>query len=67
MDAEHFTERLENFFIIILGEGVLLLIKGSPLGGGFSQRLNGGVLTLVVLYCLAILYFNGDQTRRYTL
>ena len=37
-DADHWVERIQDFFIIILGEGVLNLIKGSPLGRGITEQ-----------------------------
>ena len=65
LDADHWVERIQDFFIIILGEGVMSLIKGSPLGRGISDQAWTGVLTLVAYYVLSGFYFNGDQSRRY--
>ena len=64
-DADHWVERIQDFFIIILGEGVMSLIKGSPLGRGITDQAGTGVLTLVAYYVLSGFYFNGDQSRRY--
>ena len=64
-DADHWVERIQDFFIIILGEGVLNLIKGSPLGKGIDVQAGAGILALVMYYHLGGLYFNGDQSRRY--
>ena len=64
-DADHWVERVQDFFIIILGEGVLNLIKGSPLGKGIDPQAGCGVLALGMYYFLSGLYFNGDQSRRY--
>ena len=64
-DLDHWVERIRDFFIIILGEGVLNLIRGSPLGRGLNEHAWGGLLALAVYYMLSGLYFNGDQSRNY--
>ncbi|KAI4251470.1 MAG: hypothetical protein LQ352_004832 [Teloschistes flavicans] len=64
-DSDHWTERVRDFYIIILGEGVLSLIRGSPLGKGISPRTSSGVVALLAYYVLNGFYFNGDQSRRY--
>ncbi len=64
-DADHWVERVQDFFIIILGEGVLNLIKGSTLGKGITGQAGTGVLALAMYYLISGLYFNGDQSRRY--
>ena len=64
-DAGHWVERVQDFFIIILGEGVLSLIKDSPLGHGITRQAGTGVFALLAYYVLSGLYFNGDQSRRY--
>lgn len=64
-DADHWVERIQDFFIIILGEGVMSLIKGSPLGRGITDQAATGVLALLAYYVLSGFYFNGDQSRRY--
>lgn len=56
---------IQDFFIIILGEGVLSLIKDSPLGRGITSQAGAGVLALMAYYVLSGFYFNGDQSRRY--
>lgn len=65
IDAEHYTERLESFFLLMIGEGILLLIKDGALAFGVTSRFGTGALTLVCLFLLAILYFNGDMSKRY--
>ena len=65
LDMDHWVERVQDFYIIILGEGVLSLIKGSPLGKGITDQAGTGVLALVAYYVLSAFYFNGDQSRRY--
>ena len=64
-DADHWVERVQDFFIIILGEGVLNLIKGSTLGKGITGQAATGILGLAMYYFLSGLYFNGDQSRKY--
>lgn len=61
--TDHYVERYEGFFIIILGEGVVRLIEGSPSGMAITSR-SGTVLTaLLMYYILHWLYFNGDRTK----
>ena len=64
-DMDHWVERIQDFYIIILGEGVLSLVKGSPLGHGITNQASTGVLALVAYYVLSGFYFNGDQSRKY--
>lgn len=64
-DADHWVERIQDFFIIILGEGVLNLIKGSPLGRGITPEAGTGVVAMIIYFFLSALYFNGDQSRKY--
>jgi low temperature requirement protein LtrA len=61
----HYIERYEEFFIVILGEGVFRLIEGSPSGMGVNQTT--GTVIIVLLFFLVIhwLYFNGDHSKRY--
>ena len=63
--VEHWVERIQDFYIIILGEGVLSLIRGSPLGRGITVQAGNGILVLMGFYILSGFYFNGDQSRRY--
>ena len=65
LDLDHWVERIQDFYIIILGEGVMSLIKGSPLGHGITDQAGTGVLALLAYYVLSGFYFNGDQSRRY--
>lgn len=64
-DADHWVERIQDFFIIILGEGVLNLIRGSPLGRGITIQAAAGFLALSMYFYVSGLYFNGDQSRKY--
>lgn len=65
LDLDHWVERIQDFYIIILGEGVMSLIKGGPLGHGITDQAGTGVLALLAYYVLSGFYFNGDQSRRY--
>lgn len=65
MDPDHWIERIREFFVIILGEGVLNLIRGSPLGRGITSKSGNGISVLIVYYALNGFYFSGDQSRRY--
>jgi len=61
--VDHYVDRHEGFFIIILGEGVFRLIEGSPSGLGLNGK-TGTVLTVVFLYYLLHWqYFNGDHSK----
>ena len=64
-NADHWVERINDFYIIILGEGVLSLIRGSPLRRGFTWQAYGGVLALIIYYALSGFYFSGDQSNRH--
>lgn len=63
MNEIHIRKRYECFFIVALGEGVFLLIRGSPLGVGYNDHTTRGVTALLAFYNLHWLYFNGDQER----
>lgn len=63
-NADHWIERISGFYIIILGEGVLSLIRGSPLEEGITLHADGSVLALIAYYVLCGFYFNGDQSKR---
>ena len=65
IDVDHWVERLRDFFIIILGEGVINFIRQSPLGGGLTWKTGSGIMALALFYILVALYFNGDQSRNY--
>ncbi|TVY87012.1 hypothetical protein LAWI1_G008108 [Lachnellula willkommii] len=62
---DHYVERHEGFFIIILGEGVFRLIEGSPSGWGLNERTGTVILALIMYYLLHWLYFNGDHTKQF--
>ena len=64
-NTDHWVERLQDFYIIILGEGVLNLIRGSPLGKNITPKAGAGVSALWVYYILTCLFFNGDSSRKY--
>ncbi|TVY23425.1 hypothetical protein LHYA1_G008010 [Lachnellula hyalina] len=62
---DHYIERHEGFFIIILGEGVFRLIEGSPSGWGLNGHTGTVVIALIMYYLLHWLYFNGDHTKQF--
>jgi low temperature requirement protein LtrA len=64
-DVEHHVERYENFFIVILGEGVFRLVNGSPSGMGLNANTGTVLQALLLYYVLHWLYFNGDQCKEY--
>lgn len=64
-DQDHWVERIRDFFIIILGENVLNLIRGNPLGRGLSKHCGTGIVALGIYYSLSGLYFNRDHARRF--
>ena len=61
----HWVDRVQDFYIIILGEGIMNLIRGSPLGKGITPTAGAGVSILWVFYVLSCLFFNGDLSKRY--
>lgn len=65
VDSRHTMTRYENFFIIALGEGVFLLIRGSPLQQGLSRQLGRGVQALLIYFYLTWTYFHGDLSKKY--
>ena len=65
IDVDHWVERLRDFFIIILGEGVVNFIRNSPLGPGVTWKMGTGIIALAIFYFLVNIYFNGDQSRNY--
>ncbi|KIW27391.1 uncharacterized protein PV07_07132 [Cladophialophora immunda] len=65
LDVHHFQSRMSNFFIIILGEGVLQLVKDGPLGLGLNGSTGTMIWILLIYYELSFLYFNRDGSRRF--
>ena len=65
LDPDNYIERLQGFFIIILGEGVFTLIQGSTWGLGISLHVGAGVMALLIFYSLLQLFFTGDRTKTY--
>ncbi|KAG8525239.1 uncharacterized protein KY384_008883 [Bacidia gigantensis] len=64
-DLDHWVERIRDFFIIILGEGVLSFVRESPAERGLNQKAGTAVTALAIYYALLNIYFNGDQSRHY--
>jgi low temperature requirement protein LtrA len=63
IDTHHFQSRLSSFFIIILGEGVLQLIKNGPLGSHLHDSVGYMAWVLLIYYEFSFLYFNRDGSR----
>ncbi|KAF2811379.1 uncharacterized protein BDZ99DRAFT_518658 [Mytilinidion resinicola] len=61
-DLDHYVERISSFYVIILGEGVLNLIKGSPLGEGLTAEVGSGIATLAMYFILHMLYFKSQAS-----
>ncbi|RDW92630.1 hypothetical protein BP5796_02024 [Coleophoma crateriformis] len=64
-DPEHLVDRFEGFFILIVGEGVFLLIKNSPLGLGVTTQSSLGVMVLVIYHTVFSIYSASDQSKNY--
>jgi low temperature requirement protein LtrA len=62
---DHYVDRHEGFFIIILGEGVFRLIEGSPSGWGLNRQTSTIITALLMYYLLHFFYFNGDHTKQF--
>lgn len=65
LDPNHFTSRMESFFIITVGEGVLQLVKDGPLGLGVTQAASYSFWGLLIYFLLTVLYFNRDSSRQF--
>jgi hypothetical protein len=67
LDPDNFVERLQGFFIIVLGEGVFGLIStgGSGWDVGLTIQVVSAIEALIVYYLLFWMFFTGDQTKTY--
>jgi low temperature requirement protein LtrA len=65
LDPDHLMTRMASFFLITVGEGVLVLIKDGPLGIGIHRTSTLAVWPLLMYFLLAYLYFNRGQSVRY--
>jgi len=65
LDPDNFVDRLQGFFIIVVGEGVYALISGNDWGVGLNARAVFAIESLIIYYALFSLYFTGDQTKTY--
>lgn len=65
LDVTHFSTRMANFFIIVLGEGVLQLIKDGPLGRGLNGTTGTMTWVLLIYFNFSFLYFFRDGSRTY--
>ncbi|TID24910.1 60S ribosomal protein [Venturia nashicola] len=64
-DPDHFKTRMASFFIITVGEGVLVLIKDGPLGIGIHRASTLAIWPLLFYFLLSYLYFNRDRSVKY--
>ena len=62
---KHTIKRFENFFTIALGEGVILLVRESPLGQGFTNQLGRGIFVFQIYYALNYLFYHADMSKRF--
>ncbi|KAF3399828.1 hypothetical protein F1880_008400 [Penicillium rolfsii] len=60
VDVPHEIDRFAAFYIIVLGEFVYLIIKGSNAAVGLNERLLRAIWTLVIAFCLNWLYIHAD-------
>jgi low temperature requirement protein LtrA len=65
VDPIHLRGRMGNFLIITIGEGVLMLVRGGPLGSGFTTATSLGSWSLLIYFVLAFLYFQRDGSVRF--
>lgn len=65
VDPIHLRGRMGNFLIITIGEGVLMLVRGGPLGESFSDVRALAVWALLIYFLLAYLYFYRDGSVRF--
>ena len=65
VDAHHFVTRMGNFFIIIIGEGVLQLIKDGPLNIGINANTSLLWPSLTIYFLFTFMYFGHDQSKYY--
>ena len=65
VDQHHFTSRMGNFFIIVVGEGVLQLIKDGPLGQGLNYATSVSWAALTIYFLLTFFYFGRDNSKYY--
>lgn len=66
VDIAHEIDRLAAFFIIILGEFVLVVILGDPAGVGLTPGYGKAVCTLTIAFCLNWIYVSGDGSLEST-
>jgi Bacterial low temperature requirement A protein (LtrA) len=65
LDVNHFQTRMANFFIIVLGEGVLQLVKDGPLGKGLTANVGIMSWVLVIYFGISFLYFVRDGSKTF--
>jgi low temperature requirement protein LtrA len=65
LDVNHFSSRMASFFIIVLGEGVLQLVKDGPLGRGLNGSTGTMIWVLLIYFNFSFLYFFRDGSRTF--
>lgn len=65
LDVNHFQARMGNFFIIVLGEGVLQLVKDGPIGKGINANLGVMSWVLLIYFGISFLYFVKDGSKTF--
>lgn len=65
LDVNHFTTRMANFFVIVLGEGVLQLVNNGPLGRGINGLTATMTWVLGIYFNFSFLYFVRDGSKTY--
>ena len=65
LDVNHFQARMANFFIIVLGEGVLQLVKDGPLGRGLNSTTGSMAWVLLIYFAFSYLYFVRDGSKNF--
>ncbi|OQE21773.1 hypothetical protein PENSTE_c011G07966 [Penicillium steckii] len=66
VDVPHEIDRFAAFYIIVLGEFLYLIVKGSNAAIGLNERLLRAVWTLVIAFCLNWLYTHADGSMEST-
>jgi low temperature requirement protein LtrA len=66
VDIAHEIDRFAAFYIIVLGEFLYLIVKGSNAAIGFNEGLLRAIWTLIIAFCLNWLYTHADGSMEST-
>ncbi|KAJ5376573.1 hypothetical protein N7509_013459 [Penicillium cosmopolitanum] len=66
VDIAHEIDRFAAFYIIVLGEFLYLIVKGSNAAVGFNEGLLRAIWTLIIAFCLNWLYTHADGSMEST-